>query len=215
MELFGAGPAEVHLSRYYNSRWQSFDVKKVTDAGSLRTNSEQQWILTSNQSANLHTPIWVVGIDARHALILLPDQILEFEAFGKTTSVVLSSRDTGLGSFTSMRRESMGSIWITGQKGLGRLSPPDWNWRECVKPPAGYTEFREPTEGEGGEVFLSATDESSRPVVLRVEHPRWNLVYQAQSPDVRGWRGGRKKTVWIQDGNQIKHLTGPGEGDRC
>ena len=35
----------------------------------------------------------MTGIDADHALILLPDQILEFEAVGRTSRVVLASQD--------------------------------------------------------------------------------------------------------------------------
>lgn len=198
-----------HLSRYHHSRWESFDVDRVTRAGFLRSNPEQQWIFTSKVSPDLQSPIWVVGIDAEHALILLPDQVLEFEAFGKTSSVVLASRDTGLGRFTSRRRESDVDIWITGQGGLGQLSPPDRRWRECVQPPVGYTDLREPFEGEGGEVFVSAIDPSSRAAVLRLNGAGWRFVYRGQWPDIRGWRGA-EQTVWIQDRNRLLHLTSAG-----
>jgi diguanylate cyclase (GGDEF)-like protein len=197
------------LSRYHNSRWQSFGVERVSGAGFIRSNPEQQWIFTSNQSPALHAPIWVVGLDADHALIMLPDQILEFDVLGKTTWVVLSARDLGIGNLTSMVRESKNNIWITGNEGLGRFSLPDRKWQESVKPPAGYTDVREPTEGEDGEVFVSATDQLSRPAVLRMHNLQWQFIYRAESPNVRGWRGV-EKTVWIQDGNHLLHLAPSG-----
>ena len=35
---------------------------------------------------------------------------------------------------------------------------------------------------------------------------RWELVYRGESHNLRGWRG-EEKTVWIQDGNRLLHLT--------
>jgi hypothetical protein len=125
------------LSRYRNARWESFDVDRVTHEGILRSDPEQHWTFMSNRAPYLRSRIWVVGIDADRALILLPDQILQFDARTKSNSVVLASRDTNLGSFTSMRRESTGNIWITGQRGLGTLSDPLWKWRESASPLAG------------------------------------------------------------------------------
>lgn len=195
-----------HLSRYRNSRWELFQVETVTRAGVLRSDTEQRWIFTSNRAPYLRAAVWVIGIDADHALILLPDQILEFEANGRTSRVVLASQQTGAGNFTSMRRESTGDILVTGQRGLGRLSMPDLGWRESAKPPAGYADLEEPYEGEDGEVFFRATDGSSKSAVLRLDGARWELVYRGESHNLRGWRG-EDKSVWIQDGNSLLHLT--------
>lgn len=199
------------LSRYRNSssRWESFSVDSVTRAGILRSDSEQRWIFTSNRAPFLRAAVWVMGLDADHALILLPDQILEFEAGGHSTRVVLASRETSLRSFTSLRSASTGNIWITGQRGFGTLSIPDLRWREFAKPPTGYANFEEPYEGEDGELFLRATDGSSKPVILRTDGGRWELVYRGESHNLRGWRGV-DKTVWIQDGNRLLHLTAAG-----
>jgi diguanylate cyclase (GGDEF)-like protein len=198
------------LSRYHNSRWESFKVESVTNAGVLRSDTEQRWIFTSNRPPYLQGVVWVAGLDDRHALIMLPDQILEFEAGANTTRVVLESRATGLGSFHSMRPESNGNIWITGKRGLGTLSTPDLKWRESLTPPVGYADLEEPYEGENGELFLTAIDQTTKPVVLRTNGSRWELVYRGDSHNLRGWRG-EEKTVWIQDGNRLFHVTATGK----
>jgi len=179
-----------HLARYCNSRWEAFPVESVTGAGVLRGAPDQNWIFTSNRPPYPQARIWVGGIDAKHALIMLPDRILEFDAGGKTARVVLEASETSLGHFSSMQWKTAGSFWITGQKGLGRLSTTDWKWHESVSPPAGYTDFDEPNEGEDGEVFLTAADSSLRAVVLRVADAAWEIVYRGDSRALRGWRGG-------------------------
>jgi len=113
-----------HLSRYHDSRWDSFNVEEVTRTGFLRSDPEQFWVFTSKSTPSQSARIWVVGLDVNHALILLPDQILEFDVLGKKSKVILSSQQTGLGSFTSMRQVS-NDIWITGHGGIGKWSMSD------------------------------------------------------------------------------------------
>ncbi len=197
------------LSRYHNSRWELFPVDSVTRAGILRSDTEQRWIFTSKQPPYLQAAIWLIGIDAEHVLILLPDRILEFDVSSRSSRVVLTLQETGLGSFCSMRQESTGNIWISGQRGLGRLSVPDLKWRELAAPPAGFTDFEEPYEGEDGELFLTASDRSSRLAVLRTDGRRWEIVYRGESRRLRGWRGA-ERTMWIQDGNHLLHMTAEG-----
>jgi len=194
-----------HLSRYSNDRWQSFVVDRVTRAGSLRSDNEQYWVLSSNSSPRLQGRISVIGLNAQRAIILLPDEIIEFVAGQKTSRVILSSATTSLGAFTAMREDSGGGIWVTGQRGLGRLSVSDFKWQERPIPPPGYYDLREPFPGEHGEIFISATGPSGKAAVLRLNEGLWELVYRGASKTVRGWRGA-EATVWVQDGNRLLHV---------
>ena len=198
------------LSRFHDSRWISFDVDAVTSAGVIRSDSEQRWAITLNQAPFLRAPISVVAVDNNHALILLPDRILEFDAALGATRIVLSSSQTRLASFLLMRQGASGSVWVTGRQGLGRLLPGSLRWQEAVRPAAAFSDFTEPFEGEDGEVFVSATAGPSRAAILHLQGSRWQEIYRGASLNMRGWRGN-DHTVWIQDGNRLLHLGATGK----
>lgn len=202
--------AGQHLYRFNGTGWDSFDVEAVTSAGILRSASDQHWEFTSKQPPFLKAPLWVAGRDRDHALILLPDRILEFDAVKRTATAVLQSSQTNLGNFLSMRRGVGANIWITGRKGIGNLSAPNLRWEEPAKLPTGYSDFNEPFEGEDGEVFLTAAAPPAKGVVLLLQGANWKEIYQAEQRNLRGWRG-IDRTAWVQDGNRLLHLAATGK----
>ena len=132
------------LKRFENGRWASFPVAAVTNAGTLRRNSREAWDFTTPGS-HIEVTVGVVALDRMHALILIPERILEFDAAKGNAREAVSISDAGLNHFTSMRRAIDGTIYVTGAAGVGRLDGSagnPWRWRSLPNAPADYIDFQ-------------------------------------------------------------------------
>jgi hypothetical protein len=100
----------------------------------------------------LRGTIRVAALDRGHALILLPDRILEFEASSGTAHTALSLPESHLTRFVNMTDGGDVSILVAGSGGLGRMHRKDaltWQWKAFPRPPAHYWAFRLSFKGSG------------------------------------------------------------------
>ena len=204
-------------SRATPSRWDNFKVDEVTSFGALRIKNDASWEITSNERPYYQATISVVAVDHAHALIMLPDRVLEFDADRSSTNTVQLLAPTGLLRFLSMRSARDGTVWLTGSSGAGRLSRdlakekaiggPEhvWQWRPIAHAPSLWADISEPSEGPEGQLFVIATAASQATAALEFDGDRWKEVYRNRSGTLREW-AGEDGTVWIQDGNRVIEL---------
>jgi len=200
------------------SRWDSFNIDEVTGFGALRTKSDESWEITSGTVPYYQATLSVVAIDRAHALIMLPDRVLEFDADRSVTYTVQALAPTGLSRFLAMRAAPDGTVWLTGSGGVGRLwrnaqkehgtdaSPEHaWQWSSIPRPPSPWVDFSEPSGGSGTELFVVAASPSRATAGLEFDGHGWKEIYRSQSTTVREW-AGEKGAVWVQDGNRVIEL---------
>jgi diguanylate cyclase (GGDEF)-like protein len=196
------------------SHWESFKVDEVTSFGAIRNKNDASWEITSNSHPYYQATVSVVAVDRSHALIMLPDRILEYDADVSATSVVQLLAQTKLSRFLAMRAARDGTVWLTGSSGAGRLSRntaqesaiggPEhlWRWTALPDPPSPWVDLSEPSEGPEGQLFVAATSSSRATAAFEFDGRQWKLIYRNQSGTVRAW-AGENGAVWVQDGNRV------------
>jgi diguanylate cyclase (GGDEF)-like protein len=197
------------LRRFSANSWNSFPVPEVTGSGTMRQESMQNWQFTSSQPPGLSARLGLAPISADRILILLPERILEFNASSGKAVPVLLPVETHLDRFLDIHPRRSGGIWISGRNGVGVLSPEKggkWLWSGLPPPPEGFSDSKELSEGDNGDLFVTASGRQGN-TLLRFSAGEWRAVYSSQSPVLQGWAGS-EGTVWVQDGNQILELAG-------
>jgi diguanylate cyclase (GGDEF)-like protein len=195
-------------SRPTPSRWENFSVEEVTDFGALRIKNDSSWEITSHSNPHYQATVSVVAIDRSHALIMLPDRVLGFDADRSATTTVQLLAPTGLSRFLAMRAARDGTVWLTGSGGAGRLSlNPEhvWQWTAIPATPSPWVDLSEPSEGPEGQLFVVATAPSRATAAFEYDGRHWKMIYQNQSATVRAW-AGENGTDWVQDGNRVIEL---------
>jgi diguanylate cyclase (GGDEF)-like protein len=199
------------------SRWDNFKVEEVTDFGALRIKNDTSWEITSSSRPYYQATVSVVAIDRAHALIMLPDRVLEFDADRSATNIVQLLAPTGLSRFLAMRAARDGTVWLTGSAGAGRLSRnihkenigagPEhiWQWTAIPGTPSPWVDLSEPSEGPDGQLFVVATSPSRATAAFEFDGRQWKMIYRNQSGAVRAW-AGEGGAVWVQDGNRVIEL---------
>ena len=209
------------LNRMVGSNWSNFQIDEVTHFGALRVNDDESWELTSDRNPYFRAVLSVVPVDRSHALIMLPDRVLEFDADRSCSRAVAVLAQTGLSRFLTMRAARDGTVWLTGSGGVGRLSrnaPKDptanagvaeqgWKWTALPRPPAQWADFIEPFEGDATKLFVTGIAPSQAKAALEFDGRRWKECLRSDSATIRVW-AGRERSVWVQDGNRVTELTG-------
>jgi len=200
------------------AHWTQFNVDEVTNFGALRVNDDESFEITSARFPYYRAILSVVAIDRGHALIMLPDRVLEFDADASTAHPVVLLARTGLSRFLSMRAARDGTVLLTGSGGLGRLSrsarndkdagpEPGWQWTALPRPPFPWVDFTEPFEAQGTDLFVSGTTSSQANAALGFDGHRWKEIYRSDAAPMRVWPG-KDGSVWVQSGNRIVELAG-------
>jgi len=192
------------------SGWDGWKVDAVSEFGEQRGNPRTSWDIVSRASPELRGTIAVVGRDNSHALILLPDRVLEFDAERRTTTPVLTMGETGLTRFNAMVRGADGGVIIAGQGGWGRLNRTHdgaWVWKLLPEPPPEYVDFDHPVELPGEKLFLTGRTRNRESEALSFDGTRWHEWYRGESGTVQAWPGV-DGAVWVRDGNRLLELAG-------
>ncbi len=145
-------------------------------------------------------------------LLLLPASLLYYRAGTGRTWVVRRAADTRLGEFVDLEASRRGGVWITGQRGVGRISSPTegaFQWEEFATPPADWRDFSDPREGDRGELYVVAhlAADAREKLAAVLEHGRWRKLYHSRSSRLRAWAGA-DGIVWVQDGNELLRIRG-------
>ncbi len=109
------------IKRLLNGSWAGWKVGQVSAFGEQHNNFHLSWDIVSRASPSLQGTISVVGVDETHALILLPDQVLQFDASRAAAETVLPASRTGLSRFVAMTAGLNGTVIVSGAGGWGRL----------------------------------------------------------------------------------------------
>jgi diguanylate cyclase (GGDEF)-like protein len=197
------------LKRYLESKWKSWPVDEVSRLGAIRVNTLSGFDIGYYETPALQGPIRVAALDRGHALILLPDRILEFEVRSATVRAILTLPQSHLARLVNMIEGRDGSILVTGNGGLGTIRRKDstWQWETFPRPPAIYQAFDYPSWGQGNELFVTGITSSAATAGLRFDGKGWTEVCRGESPVLRVW-SGIEGTVWVQDGNHIFQMDG-------
>ena len=205
------------LKRLTNSpagppRWDSFRVDEVTGFGALRSTSSESWEISSATRPYFRSIVSVVAIDSDHALIMLPDRVLAFDAVRSSARSVVVLPQTGLSRFLNLRAARDGSVWLTGSGGVGRLlrgagSEPAWQWEALPRPPAQWIDFSELFEGQGSSLYITGASATQEKAALGFDGHRWKEIYATDSATLRVWPG-HGGSVWVQDANRVVELAG-------
>jgi len=204
--------ADGRIKRYLDSRWTSWRVDEVSKLGTLRGNALENYDIAYYSSRAMQGTIHVVALDLGHALIQLPDRVLEFDAAAGAAHTALSLEQTPLGRFVSLSGMGTGgddTLILTGLGGLGRIrrNPGGaWQWLGMTQPPRGFEEFDYPFR-DGRELYLTGITSSAATAALRFDGKNWSELYRGESRNLRAWPGS-DGAVWIQDGNHLFEIAG-------
>jgi signal transduction histidine kinase len=94
--------------QYDHGRWIPLPVKEVAAA---------------MQSAGPEQKLRWCSVQPDRVLFLIEDQLLEYDAVRRETTVVLRLEQTRLGSFLDLGAGGEGTVWLTGRDGVARLGP--------------------------------------------------------------------------------------------
>lgn len=201
------------LKRFSRGTWMTYSVPEVTGSGSLRLDSQQNWIFQSTRNPDLVGALGLAAVSRDRVLILLPDRILEFDAGRGSAAAILLSGQTRLGHFVEIHPGRSKGIWVTGRYGLGKLIADDatnaskgsWRWTPFSRPPpTGFSELTQFLEAGNGDLFVTAAVAQGNSV-LRFSAGEWHTVYTSRSATLRGWPGN-DGVVWLEDGGRILQL---------
>lgn len=195
------------LFRYHGSRWTSYLVPDLSARLPFITNDEQYWIPPPGAGDQLYKAA-VCPVGKGRVLLLLPDRLLEFDANSGRFRTVEVAAETSLKRFIGMYRTTGKRIWVSGQNGVANvLEMADGvglQWRDYPAP-AGFRDFEQPREGDGGELFVAASLLTAK-VLVRFDGNSWTPIYKGGSARLRAWRGA-DHDLWVQDDNAILRLS--------
>jgi signal transduction histidine kinase/DNA-binding response OmpR family regulator len=180
------------LMEYQDKRWRVHPIGAITEAH------------------NANKTIVALPVESNRVLLLFPDILSEYDASTHTVKDVLPASATRLGSFTGIVRRRSGGFWITGVKGVGELhrdhGSGQSNWKDLGGGLAGPGGFSQPYEGDGGELFVVASNAGGRKTLLLFDGRSWRTILTVEAKTLRGWRGA-ESTIWVQENDRIFHIT--------
>ena len=146
-------------------------------------------------------------------LLLVADQLMEYNAANRQTRTLKRSAGTRLGLFQDLGEARDGGIWVSGARGLARISglPRTWEpaleWREWLLPElAPVCNLQNPIEDEEGGVVAVAESTTVSERFLVWFEGQGVLPQMAPVGKVRqGWRGW-DDLFWVQTFNSVSRL---------
>ncbi len=154
-------------------------------------------------------------------VILFPDRLVEWSRSTGRKRVIRTAAATRLLRFRDIQiagqsapgRGSSGALWVTGERGIGRLSRvrDGFEWTDFPAP-GRVTDLLNPIEGASGEVFVSAVRPDGKHALMRFSGGMWEEIFVGGTEQLKGWRGPENE-IWIQNGRKIVELDGTKSGD--
>jgi len=188
---------------------QSHDIWASYDGG-LQQYINGKWIQYPINDFEASTPFLPASSD--EIFILFSNSIIVFDAKTHRTKLIKHVQETNLGQFKSFSITKNDSFWISGEYGLAKmqasiLSSRPTEWKEYNAKDIGIHNFREPLEGENGEVFISASC-VDKPLyaLMRMHDSEWRMLYSSEEEIIRGWRGS-DGNIWVQSKDSFARIT--------
>ena len=160
-------------------------------------------------------PIPIHVVNPGLVLALLPDQLIEFSLTNSgepRIAVLRVANRTALGKFLGMMAAHDGSLWISGQRGLARISSSeltsDTPWQEFPAPrslQAGV--FQQPIADVKGTGLTCIADSTSGEQKLIIHFDAGNWTVQPVGPDkLRGAWQGAEGATWVGTINALLQI---------
>jgi diguanylate cyclase (GGDEF)-like protein len=145
-------------------------------------------------------------------VILFPDRLVEWSRNTGRKRVIRTAAGTRLLRFRDIQMSGPGT-WVTGEKGIGHLTPvrDGFEWTDFPAP-GHLTDLVNLMEGANGEVFVSALRPDTKHALMRFDGGTWKEIFVGGTDQLKGWRGPENE-IWVQDGRQIVELGGVGSSD--
>jgi signal transduction histidine kinase len=167
--------------QYEHGRWIPLPVKEVAVA--MQSTGRQQ---------NLR---WC-SVQPNQVLFLVGDQLLEYDAVRRETTLVLRVEQTRLGSFLDLGAGGEGTVWLTGRDGVARLGPEfssvnaESNTTSFVTPPTvPARNLRRPMRDEAnGATMLADSAVDGHLLWARLAEGVWQTGMVPDSHTQRAWR---------------------------
>jgi len=145
-------------------------------------------------------------VEQGRVVFLLPDRLMEFspeEPNHQHTTVLRRAGQMQLGEFSGMIVTQDGSLWISGARGLARISGPvgdlksDGEWHEYMLPASlGIHNLQEPQEDkEGGIITVGESTTNQQMTVVRFNGLGWETRSVGAEKIRYAWRGP-DKVLW-------------------
>ncbi|MBU6399701.1 MAG: hypothetical protein KGS61_05235 [Verrucomicrobia bacterium] len=160
-------------------------------------------------------PIPLVPAERDQVFFLLPTRLVQFDARPDRTTVIRRVETTGLGRFVDMAAARDGGLWISGQRGLAKVSGParDWGspaaWREHpLDHDLPVENLQRPMEdGAGGVTLVGETETAGRRVreVVFFDGATWRWYAVPGGKIHTAWRA-YDGTFWAHSRDALFHL---------
>jgi ligand-binding sensor domain-containing protein len=191
-------------------------------AGQLWTMSSQGlWAMTSNTWKLYPVPeiagaIALCPVRQNAVLCLLPDRLMLFNSdiSGTRTDSLHDVRQTKLNRFLGMTMGAEDELWITGEKGVARVTGPARaimaasGWQEFI-PPAGLRleHFERPEPDARGVTIVADCSANGEKMVVHFDGEQWETWAAEGTRIVFAWRGPRND-YWAASSNALIHFHG-------
>jgi signal transduction histidine kinase/ligand-binding sensor domain-containing protein len=171
------------LQEFTGGRWIVYRIPEISaeNARSLRR--------------RVH-PIPIVPAERDHVLFLLSDGLFRFDVATTQAQLLKRSFDLGLGSFLDMIETRDGSLVISAESGLIRLSGPlrrlsPQSVAVTSLPPADWhvSGLDRPCEDDDGGMVVTGVVGMTNRVIARFDGASWELITPGVSRLRQGWRG--------------------------
>ena len=167
--------------QYEHGRWIPLPVKEVAAA---------------MQSAGREQKLRWCSVQPDQVLFLVGDQLLEYDAVRRETTVVLRVEQTKLGSFLDLGAGGEGTVWLTGRDGVARLGPEissvnaETNATSFFFPPTvPVKNLRRPMKDEAnGATMLADSSVDGQLLWARLADGVWQTGTVPNSHTQRAWR---------------------------
>jgi len=178
------------LLLYYGGEWTRFPIPEIR-AELLRTPIHQLRQLS------------LVPADMNRVLVLLPDQLLEFDAGTGRISTLKRSTDTGIGRYSEMAESVEGGLWVSGRWGMAKVPGlvrrinSATEWEEHLLNRADLGMLQRPHEFPPGSVTMVAAsvDAEARRAVAEWREGTWTVLsIEAERPR-QAWRAW-DRSLW-------------------
>lgn len=171
------------LLLYQRGEWRTFAIPEIRDE--LRRTPVHQLRQLS-----------LVPADINRVLVLLPEQLLEFDAGTGKLSVIKQSTETSIGRYSEMAESADGGLWLSGRWGMAKVPgplrriAPGTEWEQHILNRADLGALQRPHENPPGSVTMvaSSIDTGSRRAITEWREGTWSIIpIEAERPR-QAWR---------------------------
>lgn len=198
----GLGTSRIYESasgQLWTCTLEGLHLYKDKDAGWSNYKMPELAAAFRNTTPNFYRPVPICPVRQNHVLALLPTSLLECSIDASNhlqTTVLRNAADTGLQKFFGIILTPDGGLWISGAKGLAKISTqiryikPDTIWEEHLVPAQlELRNFREPIlDANGGVTCVAESLDGNRQMAVHFDGKQWSPIAPGEKL-LMAWHG--------------------------